>query len=136
MKRLLTLNLWTLVVFAALPSIAAAADPPTDYVMAIYFHRTERCPTCKKMGSFADEAIKKEFADQVKAGTVKFKFVDFQKNPRVAKAYKVEGPALIVAKVEGKKAKKYRDLDGIWIKVNEKSEFMKYVCTNIKAYMK
>ena len=33
------------------PAAASAAQPPADRVVVMYFHRTERCPTCRKMGS-------------------------------------------------------------------------------------
>ena len=111
---------------------------PADRVVAMYFHRTQRCPTCLKMGSYSEEAVKKGFAKQVKEGSVEFHYVDFQnkKNAALTKGYKVSGPALIVAKIKENKVKEYKNLKDIWTKVREKPEFLKYVRENVEAYLK
>lgn len=113
-----------------------AADTPKDRVIAMYFHRTERCPTCQKMGAYSEEAVKKAFAEQQKDGTVEFRNVDFQdpKNARLAKGYKIQGPTLIVAKIENNRVAAYKDLDGIWERVGDKPKFLEYVQENITAY--
>jgi len=122
---------------AMLPNVAPAADAPADRVVAMYFHRTQRCPTCLKMGSYAEEAVKTGFAEQLKDGTVAFHYIDFQdkKNAKFAKGYKVSGPALIVAKIKGKKVKEFKDLKEIWTNVADKQAFIKYVQENISAYI-
>ena len=123
------------------PTALAAEQPakrPADRVVAMYFHRTQRCPTCLKMGSYSEEAIKKGFTKQVKEGSVEFHYIDFQnkKNAALAKAYGVSGPALVVAKVEENKVKEYKSLDDIWTKVREKPKFIEYVSENIEVYLK
>ena len=117
-------------------STSYAADTPKDRVIAMYFHRTERCPTCQKMGAYSEEAVKKAFAEQLKDGTVEFRNVDFQdpKNARLAKGYKIQGPTLIVAKIEDNRVAAYKDLDGIWERVGDKPKFLEYVQENITAY--
>ena len=134
------LRMWLLgaVVFTSNFAMQAQADdPPADRVVAMYFHRTERCPTCKMMGSYSEEAVKKGFPSQVESGSVEFRYIDFQqpKNAKLTKAYKVTGPALIIADVKDNKVSDYRDLKEIWVKVREKPEFIKYVRTNIQAYL-
>jgi len=122
---------------ALVPGPVLAADAPADRVLAMYFHRTQRCPTCLKMGSYSEEAVKQGFAQQIKDGKVAFYYIDFQnpKNAALAKAYKVEGPALIVAKVVGKKVVEFKDLDEIWMKVRDKPAFLKYVREHVAAYL-
>lgn len=144
MKRL-TLTILIAVTLALLASAvaehAAAAEaakaPPKDRVVAMYFHRTQRCPTCLKMGSYTEEAIKTGFAKQLKDRTVEFHYIDFQneKNAAFAKAYKVTGPALIVARVKDNKVAEFKDLKDIWSNVNDKEAFMKYVQGHVAAYL-
>lgn len=142
MRRLVIVVLAIASVAVTLASTAFAAEEPAkrpaDRVVAMYFHRTERCPTCLKMGTYSEEAIKKGFVKQVKEGSVEFHNVDFQdkKNAALTKGYKIKGPALIVVKVKGNKAKEYKDLKDIWVKVPEKPEFLKYVRENVAAYLK
>ena len=126
----------TAVFFATLAtSVAHAADAPKDRVIAMYFHRTQRCPTCLKMGSYSEEAVKTAFADEVKKGQVAFYFIDFQdpKNSRYATAYNVNGPALIVAKISDNKVASYSNLEEIWSKVGDKPAFLRYVQEGVKA---
>ncbi len=119
-----------------LPGMASAADTPADRVVVMYFHRTQRCPTCQKMGSYSEEAVKSGFAGQLKDGTVAFYYVDFQdaKNAALTKGYKISGPALVVAKIADNKVAKYKDLKDIWAKVPDKAAFVKYVRDEVAAY--
>jgi hypothetical protein len=110
--------------------------PPKDRVVAIYFHRTQRCPTCLKMGNYTEEAIKTGFAKQLVDRTVEFHYVDFQneKNAAYTKAYKITGPALIVARVKDNKVAEYKDLKEIWSNVGDQKAFIKYVQHQMQAY--
>jgi thiol-disulfide isomerase/thioredoxin len=141
MKRVLTcvLVLASLAIAASvLPQAAMAADASTDRVVVMYFHRTQRCPTCLKMGSYSEEAVKSAFAQEIKDGTVEFHYIDFQdqKNEAIAKGYKVGGPTLIVAKVGGTKVAKHKNLSEIWTKVGDRPAFIEYVQSAVREYQK
>ena len=138
MKRATVLGLSVILLAAACDANLFAADRPADRVVAIYFHRTERCPTCRKMGSYSEEAVKQGFAEQVKDGTVEFHFVDYEakKNAKLTKGYKVANPTLIIAKIVDNKVKEKKALEDIWNKVDDKPEFLKYVQENVAAYQK
>jgi len=138
MKRFAIAALAVASLAVTLASTARAADPPADRVVAMYFHRTQRCPTCLKMGSYSEEAVKEGFAKQVEEGSIEFHYIDFQdkKNAALAKGYKVSGPALIVATVKGNKVQEYKDLKEIWAKVREKPEFIEYVRGGVENYLK
>jgi hypothetical protein len=115
---------------------AEASATPADRVVVMYFHRTQRCPTCLRMGSYSEEAVVKGFAKQIKAGTVEFHYIDFQdeNNAALTQGYKVSGPTLVVAQVVGNKVKEYKNLSEIWAKNGDKDEFLKYVRDHVAAY--
>lgn len=123
---------------AAEPDAKPAVKSAADRVVVMYFHRTKRCPTCLKMGSYSEEAVTKGFAGQMKEGTVEFYYIDFQdkKNAALAKAYRVSGPSLMVVKVVGNKVARLNNLKDIWAKVVDKKAFLKYVRDNVDAYCK
>jgi thiol-disulfide isomerase/thioredoxin len=141
MKRL-TIVVLALGLVALLASIfseaALAADAPANRVVVMYFHRTQRCPTCLKMGSYSEEAVKKGFAQEIKDGKVEFHYIDFQdqKNDKLTKGYNVSGPTLIVAQVASKKVKEYKNLTEIWSKHGDKAAFIEYVQQNVKDCQK
>lgn len=115
----------------------AACDAPDDRVVALYFHRTERCPTCQKLGAYAEEAVKNEFAKELKKGTVAFYYVDFQ-NPKYAtlvSRYQIDEPALIVANIKAKKAVEFKNLEHIWAKGGDKADFFTYIQANVRQYL-
>ncbi len=140
MKRVTSVLLTCLAVavLASLVQPALAADAPTDRVVAMYFHRTQRCPTCLKMGSYSEEAVKNGFSQEVKDGKVEFHYIDFQnaKNAALTNGYKVSGPSLVVAKIAGNKVAEYKNLAEIWSKVGDKPAFVEYVQSNVKGYQK
>jgi thiol-disulfide isomerase/thioredoxin len=115
-----------------------AAPTPADRVVVMYFHRTQRCPTCRKMGSYSEESVKEKFAESMKEGKVEFHFIDFQdkKNEALTKGYKVSGPTLIVARVAENKVKDFKTLTDIWAKHGDKKDFYKYVQDNVTAFAK
>jgi thiol-disulfide isomerase/thioredoxin len=116
----------------------APAATPTDRVVVMYFHRTQRCPTCRRMGGYSEEAVTEGFAKEIKDGTVEFHYVDFQdeKNAALTKGYKVGGPTLMVVKVVDNKAVGVKNLTEIWTKNGDKDAFLKYVRDNVAAYQK
>ena len=140
MKNMRWMILAVLVVasFAATLVPCAAAETPADRVVVMYFHRTQRCPTCLKMGTYSEEAVKDGFAEQLKEGSVEFHYIDFQdkKNAKLKKGYGVSGPCLIVAKIAGGKVDEVKNLKEIWSKVGDKPAFVAYVQENVKACRK
>ena len=123
---------------SVLAPVVRAADAPADRVVVMYFHRTQRCPTCLKMGSYSEEAIKTGFAQETKEGKVEFHFIDFQdkKNEALTKGYQVDGPTLIVARVVENKIADRKNLKDMWTKVRDKAAFIEYVQSNVKDYLK
>jgi len=121
---------------------AAKADPPAstpaDRIVVMYFHRTQRCPTCLKMGSYSEEAVKTGFPEQIKDGKVEFRYIDFQdkRNEALTKGYKIGGPTLIVARVVGNKVAECKNLTEIWTRVGDQRAFIGYVQDNVKDYRK
>jgi hypothetical protein len=127
-----------------LPQVVAAAEASAkvsasaDRIVVMYFHRTQRCPTCLKMGGYSEEAVKKGFAREIKEGKVEFHYIDFQdaKNEALTKGYQVSGPTLIVAKVVNNKIAERKTLTEMWTKVRDKAAFVEYVQSNVKNYLR
>jgi thiol-disulfide isomerase/thioredoxin len=139
MKRVVTAILGTVVLLGFVLSQAAiAAKPPADRVVVMYFHRTDPCPTCRKMSAYTEEAVTKAFAKEMKQGKVEYHYIDFQdeKNEKLVKGYQVGRPTLIVVQVAGNKAKEQKNLLEMWEKVRDKKEFIEYVQSNVKDYLK
>ncbi len=120
------------------PTGVWAADASADRVVVMYFHRTQRCPTCQKMGSYTEEAVMGGFAQEIKAGKLSMHFINFEdaKNSAFTQGYGITGPTLIVARVAGNKVAEYKNLKEIWMKSRDKAAFIEYVQGNVRDYLK
>lgn len=106
-------------------------------VIACYFHRTNRCPTCKKISAYIEESVNTGFEAQVKDGSVKMVMVDFQnpKNRKMTDAYKITGPTLVLLDIRDGKVKAWKAAPRVWSLVSKKDAFVKYVQEEVKNYL-
>ena len=112
--------------------------PLPHQVIAIYFHRTVRCPTCKRIGALVEDAVAKGFAKEVEVRTVEFRLLDFQdkKNAELAEAYKIAGPTLVLANVFDGKVIRWEPLPKVWQLVGKPAELTAYVQDGVAKYLK
>ena len=110
---------------------------PAHQVVAIYFHRTQRCPTCKRIGGFSEEAVKEGFPEEMKARTVEFHYVDFQdkKNAKIVASYGIKTPTLVVANVFDGKTVCWAPMPKVWQLVAKPEELLAYVRAGVARYM-
>ncbi len=141
--RLLSIGaILSVVVGGTLISTARAAEDkpvekPTHRVVAIYFHRTKQCPTCKKITAYIKEAVKAEFEEQTKTRQVTMHTIDFQaaKNKKFTKAYKINRPTLVLADIRDGKVTDWKPMPKVWSLVVKKPDFMKYVQKGVRDYL-
>ena len=125
------------------PVRAAEEQPGTEHaksddrVVVMYFHRTQRCPTCQKMGAYVEEAVKTQFAEQMDAGRVSVHMVDFEDaaNEKFTKAYGVSGPTLVIADVRDGEVAEWKEMPEIWSLVRKKEDFFTYVQSGVGSYL-
>lgn len=132
-------SLAVLLTKSTLPSRAddKPAAAPAHQVVACYFHRTNRCPTCKKISAYIEESVKSGFESQLKDGSVKVVMVDFQnpKNQKMTSAYKITGPTLVLLDIQDGKVKAWKAAPKVWSLVSEKDEFFTYVQEELRSYL-
>jgi hypothetical protein len=126
------------VVAAATPQHPGGEQvPPEHQVAAIYFHRTVRCPTCKRIGAIAEEAVTKGFSEESKERLITFQFIDFQdeKNVKLAKAFGIESPTLVLLNAYENETICWAALPQVWQLVGKPDEFRKYVHDGVTRYL-
>ena len=124
---------------AASPLLAqeAAAEAPKHRVVAMYFHRTQRCPTCQKISAYIGEAVKAEFGKELKLKVVELYEIDYQakKNEKYTKGYKITRPTLVLANVQDGRVTAWKPMPKVWSLVGKKDVFFKYVQDGIRGYL-
>ncbi len=118
-------------------STASGADAPARQVIVWYFHRTVRCPTCKMVGAYLQEAVQAGFPSQVQDGSVQLLAVDFQdpRNQQYAQAYRVTGPLLVVLDVRDGKVAAWKPVPKVWSLLAKRPEFFRHVQMEIQGYL-
>jgi hypothetical protein len=102
MKKIILMSLVTLMCFAGTVNaqtkkVVKNVQDKTE-VEVLYFHSKQRCPTCIAIGDNSKDVISKEFAQQVKAGQVKFKEIDIStaEGEKIGDKYQVTWSSLFV----------------------------------------
>lgn len=111
---------------------------PEHQVVAIYFHRTQRCPTCKRIGAMAEEAVTQGFEKEAQSRIVEFHYVDFQdkKNAKLAKGYGIESPTLVLVNVFEGETVCSTSMPKVWQLVGKPDDFRAYVQDGVARYLK
>jgi hypothetical protein len=123
------------------PLLARAADTdnprPSRQVIVCYFHRTVRCPTCKTIGTYIQNAVRSGFAEQIARGTVNVVLIDFQdpRHRKYAEAYKVTGPTLVIMDIRDGKVAAWKSAPKVWSLIGKKDEFARYVQGEVAGYL-
>lgn len=137
--QILKTLVFAVMIGGALPALAdnKPAERPDHWVAAMYFHRTQRCPTCKTISAYIEEATKSGFARDMQRGAVGFYLIDFQdaKNKEYTQSYKVTGPTLVIADIRGGKVAQWKPMPKVWSLVFKKEDFFKYVQDGIAGYL-
>jgi len=115
-----------------------AIELQDEYVLVMYFHRTNRCQNCQKMNRYVHEVADEKFAKEKKAGQLTVKDIDLQakENAEITKAFGASSPTLVVARVKGDKIVEANKLTQIWKKHADQEAFYTYVEENIKPALK
>ena len=113
------------------------AAAPSHRVIACYFHRTNRCPTCKKISAYSEESLRSGFAAQLKDGRLRWLMIDFQdpRNRQYTRYYKITGPTLLIMDVHDGKATQWKPMPKVWSLVGKKEAFFKYVQDEVRRCM-
>ena len=131
---------WSIIILAALamfllatcypvfnsPGASAQSCTAADNVQLLYFHRSERCPSCNNAEQYTRDTLDKYFSDEVKSGKMTIQSIDYQGDKAMAEKYnvKMQGLKLVVTR-NGQQT--VRDLPEIWGYVRDRDAFMGYL---------
>lgn len=112
MKKITNIMMAVLLSTATITACAGNNTPETKKetvakkespVEIIYFHGKQRCMTCMAIEKETNALVEGELAEQVKAGKVKFRVVDFstEEGKNIAAKYKVTFSSLFVVTPKG-----------------------------------
>ena len=106
-------------------------------VIAYYFHRTFRCPTCRAIEAKAAQVIEKNFAQELADGRLTWMpfNLDDPGGKEFEKEFDVSISTLVIAKMKGDNTTKYKKLEKVWDLLGNPEEFSLYVTQEINDYL-
>jgi hypothetical protein len=107
-----------------------------DVVVAYYFHRTQRCPTCIKIEEYAEEAITTGFAEELRTGALVWRPVNIDEpgNEHFEEDYELSAQAVVLARYAGGEETGWKSLPRIWDLVGEHGAFIDYIQDEVRRF--
>lgn len=121
-------------------SDARAAVPQLSHkVIAYYFYGKVRCPSCKKIEAYSQEAIQGQggFAGPLKDGRLEWRAINVEEpgNEHFTKDFQIYTKSLVIVDTIDGKQKQWKNLAKVWELLYDKDGFVKYVRDEINSYL-
>lgn len=119
----------------------AAGGSPTpaiqDGVKVYYLHGNTRCPTCRTIEAYTQEAVQTGFADELRSGRVTWQVINYESpgNEHYATDYDVVAPNVVLAMFKDGKQVKWKGLPEVWEHVGDKAAFLTLVQTSLREFL-
>jgi len=122
---------------AAIDSVEPAPAEAQVQVIATYFHGNRRCATCRKLEAYAQEAVTGGFPDEIAAGVLQWRVVNFDEdaNAHFLEDYELFSQAVILSRLEGGKETVWKNLDRIWTLVGDQEAYLAYVRSELRTFL-
>ena len=102
---------------------------PVDGLVAYYFHGEIRCPTCQKIESYAHEAIRDGFPEELNSGKLVWRVLNYEMpaHAHFATEYDIVAPTVVLVRAAQGQSARWRNLIRVWELVGDKEAFVNYV---------
>jgi hypothetical protein len=117
---------------------AESANPAAGARVLVYcFHAKVRCPACETIESYGREAVSEGFADDLRAGRLQWRVLNYEdpQNQSLARRYEVIAPTIVVVRLEDGKPVRWDNLSDVWGLTGDKAEFLEYVRTSVRSFL-
>lgn len=117
---------------------AGGASVPPDRVIAAYFHRTQRCPTCLRVSETVVKILKEHFAEPMQSSRLQYIEVDFQapQNAHLTKSCQITGPQLVLIRVENGRVVAWQPMPKVWSLLIKPKELDRYITGGVETYLR
>jgi hypothetical protein len=106
-------------------------------VVLYYFHGTRRCNTCRKVESYAQQAVETKFSDELQVGALQWKVLntDEEVNAHFLKDFELVSSSLVVVEMNGGDVIRHDVLQDAWTLVRDESRFIEYIQKSVGEYL-
>jgi hypothetical protein len=113
------------------------AEAAATKVVAYYFHRTMRCPTCLSIEKQSQAAIELSYNGELGAGTLEWHAMNIEDpgNEHFEKDFGLERQSLVLVELQGEKVGRYKKLERVWDLVENPYGFQEYVVSEVAVFL-
>lgn len=110
---------------------------PARKVVAYYFHRTLRCPTCLAIEKQSREALQAAFAGELEAGVLEWHAINIEEpgNEHFEQDFALDAQSLVLVEMEGGVIRRWTMLKRVWELVDDAPGFEQYVAATVAAFL-
>jgi hypothetical protein len=107
-------------------------------VVLYYFHGTRRCNTCRRIESYAQQAVETKFKDELEVGALQWKVLntDEEVNAHFLKDFELVSSSLVVVEMNGGDVTRHDVLQDAWTLVRNQPRFIEYIQRSVGEYLK
>lgn len=120
-------------------SQASATQAPArgDQVVATYFHGRARCVTCQRLETYAEEALRTGFPEELASERLVWRVIDISQpaNRHFVEDYRLKHQSVVLAEMEDGERRRWTKLDQIWQKVHDKEDYVGYVQEEVRRFL-
>lgn len=111
---------------------------PSDGVLAVYFHRTVRCASCRRIEGTAREVVERDFKAAVDGGRLAWRTVDLDAPGfgRFAREYRLAAAAVVLIELRQGRPGRWKNLDRAWDFVDDPAALSGFFRREIDAFLK
>jgi hypothetical protein len=106
-------------------------------VILYYFHATQRCNTCRKIESYAQEAVEGKFKNELEAGRLSWTVLNMDEpdNTDLVKEFGLVSNSLVLVELDGGEVVRHQVLQEMWTLIRDKPRFIEYVQESVGEYL-
>ena len=123
---------------AAAAELKSAVVPVLEEkVIALYFHGTTRCDTCRAIETLTREALETGFSRELKTGKLELRSinVDEPANGHFVEDYQLSTRTVVIARFKEGEQGIWKRLDQVWQLVKDKETFIDYVQAETRSLL-
>ena len=147
-KRILTALLLAFVAASVAMLVVREARPvarptksgeatPANGVVVNYFHRAQRCVSCRKIEAAAREAVEKGFPTELKDGRLEWRVANYEApgNEHLEKDYNIAASTIVVVEFRDGKQVRYKNCEEVWEHFDDPPALAKLVQGTVASFL-
>lgn len=113
------------------------SDASNTKVIAYYFHRTVRCPTCLSIEQQAHEAVETAYSEELNSGKLEWHAVNIEEegNEHFESDFDLSTSSLVIVQMNGDEVIAWKNLERVWELVEDPLGFQEYVWNELMEYL-